>query len=80
MNLTVKNNLKTSDYSHLNADELRAILLQKDAIITHAHCLLTKVTADRDKYKTITDELMRLAKVRYLRTSTRCTEHFMLSR
>ena len=70
MNLTVKNNLKTSDYSHLNADELRAILLQKDAIITHAHCLLTKVTADRDKYKTITDELMRLAKVQRFAASS----------
>ena len=31
MNLTGKNTVETSDYSYLNADELRAALLEKDA-------------------------------------------------
>ena len=77
MNLAGKNTLETSDYSYLNADELRTALLQKDAdleakdvFIAHANCLLTKVTADRDKYKTIADELLRLAKVQRFTASS----------
>ena len=75
MNLTGKNTVETNDYSYLNADEWRAALLQKDidleaknsdleakdAIISHVNAQLTQVTADRDKYKTIADELLRLA-------------------
>ena len=70
MNLAGKNTVETSDYSYLNADELRAAWLQKEAdleakeaIIAHTHDLLTQAIADRDKYKTITTELLRLAKV-----------------
>ena len=77
MNLAAKNTVETSDYSYLNADELRAALLQKeadleakDAIIAHTHDLLTQAIADRDKYKTITDELLRLAKVQRFAASS----------
>ena len=41
-----------------------------DAIIAHANCLLTKVTADRDKYNIIADELLRLAKVQRFTASS----------
>ena len=77
MNLTGKNTVETNDYSYLNADELRAALLQKDtdleakdAIISHVNAQLTQVTANRDKYKTIADELLRLAKVQRFTASS----------
>lgn len=70
MKLAPKKHSKTLDYSGLTADELLVLLQQKDAeietqnsVISHVNKQLKDVRSERDKYKAISDELLRLATI-----------------
>lgn len=70
MKIAAKKQNKTNDYSGLSAAELLALLQQRDAIIDHVSRQLDEVSADRDKYKAISDELIRLGKIQRFAASS----------
>lgn len=77
MELASKSTIKTDGCSQLKAVQLLAILRQKETeletknveletkntLIAHLNEQLAQIIADRDTYKTLTDELLRLGKV-----------------
>lgn len=77
MKMAPKKQNKTVDYSGLSPAELVALLQEKeaelhakDSIISHVSKERDAAVADRDKYKAITDELLRLAKIKHFGASS----------
>ncbi|WP_017446857.1 IS66 family transposase [Gayadomonas joobiniege] len=70
MKKTGKNQDKTVTHSGLNTAELLAMLAQKEAQLEAACQQRDAAIAERDKYKTLTDDLLRLAKIKRFAASS----------